>query len=69
MISNYLNDMDHFGIALNLDGVLRRVGLEEFSDSLWAPNSRLTYPEMIDLSLWALTGAPADEARESEGEA
>ena len=66
MISNYLNDMDHFGIAFYLDGVLKRVGLAEFSDALWKTDSGLTYPEIIDLSLWALTGAPADEAREEE---
>ena len=61
--------MDCLSIACLLDDVLKMVGLREFSDDLWWRDSGLTYPEIIDLSLWALTGAPADEAREGEEEA
>jgi len=61
--------MDYFEIAYDLNGILKTVGLGEFGDALWAPDSRLTYPEIVNLSLWALTGAPADEARESKEEA
>jgi len=58
--------MDTIGIACDLDSILKMVGLEDFGDALWRPDSGLTYPEIINLSLWALTGAPADETRESE---
>ena len=60
------DDTDHLSIACLLDDVLKKVGLQEFSDDLWWRESGLTYAEIINLSLWALTGAPADEAREEE---
>ena len=66
-MTNYLNDMDHFGIAFYLDGVLKRVGLAEFSGALWKTDSGLTYPEIIDLSLWALTGTPIEAGEEEVG--
>jgi len=57
--------MDYFAIACKLDSILRLVGLEEFGDDLWMLDRNydevLTYTEIIDLSLWALTGAPANE--------
>ena len=57
---------DNLGIALDLANVLQKVGLGQFSDALWRPDSGLTYPEIIDLSLWALTGAPAESSREGK---
>ena len=59
--------MDYFEIAYDLNSILEQVGLAEFSDALWRLDSGLTYSEIINLSMWALTGAPAESAREGEG--
>ena len=58
--------MDYFEIAYDLNSILEQVGLAEFSDALWQPDSGLTYSEIIYLSMWALTGAPAESAREGK---
>ena len=57
---------DNLGIALDLANVLQKVGLGQFSDALWKTDSGLTYPEIIGLSMWALTGAPAESSREGK---